>query len=423
MSKLRLAFLVFLVASGTAGLAAEPLVKSGERIVFFGDSITWLGGYTIPITSYLTLRYPELQVEFLRNAGLPGNTANDALKRLDRDVLDQKPTLVTVSFGINDCRAAPRDPQTVPEFLRATAQIVARLKDAGVRVVLLSPGCVDPAGTGNKTWYKTPEDCQAANTTLAQMTDELQHLAATQGVLFCDVYHPMLEAQQRLKAEQPGFTMIPDGLHPDDFGCCVMAAAILQTLGLERPAAALTIDAALGKTIADHCRVDALAIATNLVTFSRTDDSLPITTLNYPGYVRAMTTLATFPRYAAWNRYQFRITGLAPGKWQLAVSGAGNVASYTAEEWAAGVDLVSLVSPWVILAQQVNGFEGKLQQRRLALRERNRDLPNWVPPALLPEAETLCRNVEADINREAAHRLEVMNPPPTRQWTLRWVSK
>ncbi|RKY23182.1 MAG: hypothetical protein DRP79_09625, partial [Planctomycetota bacterium] len=36
------------------------------------------------------------------NAGVGGNTTDDALKRIDADVLDHNPDYVTIMFGVND---------------------------------------------------------------------------------------------------------------------------------------------------------------------------------------------------------------------------------------------------------------------------------------------------------------------------------
>lgn len=423
MRRVSLKILALLMAgsifASSGNAASEILVKPGERLIFFGDSITWMGLYTIPLTSYLTLRYPELPFDSLLNAGVPGNTANDGLKRLQSDVLDQKPTLVTVSFGINDCRFAPRGTNTCPVFFAAMNEIVTKLKAAGVRVLVLSPGCVDPDGTGNKLWYKTPEDCQAANATLERMTEGLKNLAASNDVLFCDLFHPMLAVQTQLKADQPGFTMIADGLHPDDFGACIMAATILKSLGVDRPASSAAIDIARGTTVTDHCRIAALQVSSNLVSFSRTDELLPIAVVNLRNQKSAMTALARFPEWKNWNSYGLCVRGLAAGKWHVSASGTEDVGVFSAEELAAGVDLAPHNGPWLFFAEQVNKFEISLLGRRRVVAERGRDFVNWVPGSLMPDAVALRTKIEATFDLEARHRGDVMQAVPAWQWKLK----
>ncbi|MFO0007714.1 MAG: SGNH/GDSL hydrolase family protein, partial [bacterium] len=44
------------------------------------------------------------------NAGISGNTVADGLARLQRDVLDHQPQIVTISFGLNDLARSGEGP-------------------------------------------------------------------------------------------------------------------------------------------------------------------------------------------------------------------------------------------------------------------------------------------------------------------------
>src|SRR5688572_30095214 len=80
---------------------AAPRLKAGDRIVTLGDSITQAGGYQALIQKVLTRFYPDLRIEIV-NAGIGGHKAPDMTARLQKDVIDKKPTIVTVSCGVND---------------------------------------------------------------------------------------------------------------------------------------------------------------------------------------------------------------------------------------------------------------------------------------------------------------------------------
>src|SRR5205807_8596694 len=86
-------------------LAADPpaefFFKPGDRIVFLGDSITEQYQYSTDIELYLTTRFPEWNLTFI-NAGISGDTANGGANRFKSHVLDEKPTAVTINFGMND---------------------------------------------------------------------------------------------------------------------------------------------------------------------------------------------------------------------------------------------------------------------------------------------------------------------------------
>src|SRR5947209_7125023 len=93
---------LFVVAAPLA--AAEPtgfFFKDGDRIVFLGDSITEQYQYSTDIELYLTTRFPKWKQTFI-NAGISGDTATGGANRFQQHVLGEKPTAVTINFGMND---------------------------------------------------------------------------------------------------------------------------------------------------------------------------------------------------------------------------------------------------------------------------------------------------------------------------------
>ncbi len=73
-----------------------------KKIILFGDSIT--AGYKNgEITGALTERIQQELPEFnVINAGIPGETTIEGLKRMERHVIAHRPTYVTIFFGAND---------------------------------------------------------------------------------------------------------------------------------------------------------------------------------------------------------------------------------------------------------------------------------------------------------------------------------
>ena len=73
---------------------------AGGMLVALGDSITY--GQGIPVEdNFVSLLSRRLGMPIV-NAGVPGDTTEDVLARLDRDVLDRKATAVIVFLGGND---------------------------------------------------------------------------------------------------------------------------------------------------------------------------------------------------------------------------------------------------------------------------------------------------------------------------------
>jgi lysophospholipase L1-like esterase len=118
----------FLVIACTP--AVPNLDSTGSKIVCFGDSLTaGVGrGEGISYPEHLARR---LGTEVV-NAGVPGETASQALRRIDR-VLADDPWLVVVELGGNDIlRRVPLE--TTESALDA---IVERLLEAGVVPLLV----------------------------------------------------------------------------------------------------------------------------------------------------------------------------------------------------------------------------------------------------------------------------------------------
>jgi len=99
----------FILASAAVfARAADPTpiqLAKGDKIVFFGDSITAGGGgpdgYLTVIKKVLDEKHKDLGIEII-NAGISGHKVPNLQHRLGRDVLSRKPNIVVIYIGIND---------------------------------------------------------------------------------------------------------------------------------------------------------------------------------------------------------------------------------------------------------------------------------------------------------------------------------
>ena len=103
----------------------------GSNIICFGNSLT-SGAGASPGNDYPSILAKHIEFPVI-NAGEAGNTTEDALKRIDQDVLNQDPRLVIVEFGGNDfLRGIPKE-----KTLKNLDTIVKRIQEAGATVVLI----------------------------------------------------------------------------------------------------------------------------------------------------------------------------------------------------------------------------------------------------------------------------------------------
>ena len=72
-------------ALGAAASASAAMFKDGDRVVFFGDSITAGGSYHRFLSDYYLTRCPDADIRFF-NAGVGGDNSFGALRRFTDDV-------------------------------------------------------------------------------------------------------------------------------------------------------------------------------------------------------------------------------------------------------------------------------------------------------------------------------------------------
>ena len=134
------------VVSLLLGSAADlnPLAPSsvtspathGTPIICFGDSLTQGVGAS-PGHDYPSLLSKALGTEVV-NAGQDGDETEDALRRLETDVLAKNPGLVVVELGANDFL----DGRSLKQAFANLEEIVRRVESRGATVVLVgvAPG-------------------------------------------------------------------------------------------------------------------------------------------------------------------------------------------------------------------------------------------------------------------------------------------
>ena len=229
-----------LKAAETPGL----YLKEGDRLAICGDSITEQKMYSRLIETYLTACVPQLKVT-CRQFGWSGEKADGFAGRMKNDVLRFMPTIATTCYGMNDHRYVPYTDEIGAGYVRNQQETVRQFKEAGVRVVLGSPGTIGKMPSWVKTATGTKEDL---NLSLLRLRNHDVEIAAKEGVRFADVYWPMLTggftAQQKYGADY--MMSGKDGVHPGWAGQTVMAYAFLKALGLDGEIGKISWDAAAG---------------------------------------------------------------------------------------------------------------------------------------------------------------------------------
>jgi len=211
---------------------ASLALKSGERFLFMGDSITdcgrredprgWGNGYAAILPGLVYAEDAELDIEYL-NRGINGNTTVELEKRWDEDCLSLNPDWLSVLIGINDCHRYLFDDrqETGPEpYAQRLESLLQRATDAtGCSLILLEPFYwMVPPGTDERqrrVWALLPEYIAAVHRLAEQFQARLVRL------------HEI--GQQVLQGHSPE-VLSPEPVHPNITGHGLIASALLEAL-------------------------------------------------------------------------------------------------------------------------------------------------------------------------------------------------
>src|SRR2546429_6518699 len=140
-----LRFFGLLLLAATAWGQTDFHLKDGDRVVFYGDSITDQRLYTTFTESYVLTRFPRLIVSFVHSGWggdrVTGGGGGPIEVRLERDVIAYKPTVLTIMLGMNDGSYRAFNPDIFQRYSSGFESIVHSVKQAlpDIRITAIQP--------------------------------------------------------------------------------------------------------------------------------------------------------------------------------------------------------------------------------------------------------------------------------------------
>ncbi|MBI1373426.1 MAG: redoxin domain-containing protein [Phycisphaera sp.] len=203
----------------------QPL-KKGDRVAFFGDSITQAGagkgGYIRLFEAAVKEAHPDLGVEVIP-AGISGHKVPDLQKRVDRDVISKKPTIVFIYIGINDVWHWNRNAGTKKEDYEAGLNdLIKRITDAGARVILCTPSVIGEKTDGSNKFDSMLEEYSDISRKVAKETD-------TQMLDLREAFKAYLKEHNTENKERGVLTR--DSVHLNETGNRFVADQMLAAVG------------------------------------------------------------------------------------------------------------------------------------------------------------------------------------------------
>jgi len=210
-------------------------IKSGESILFIGDSITDCGrrtterplgnGYVKLFADLLTIREPGRDITII-NKGISGDVVTGLRDRWNDDVLRNKPDWISIKTGINDLlRTLQQVPDGVPpELYRETyEEILSGTKSTlpKCRLILIDPFYLSnetsPNSFRSKVLKLLPEYLKIVN----ELSEKYQAWHVKTHEIF----------QRQLRLHQPD-TFCLEPVHPNLTGHLLIAESLYDVLSL-----------------------------------------------------------------------------------------------------------------------------------------------------------------------------------------------
>ncbi|PCJ57468.1 MAG: hypothetical protein COA79_15670 [Planctomycetota bacterium] len=196
------------------------------NIVMLGDSTTLSSRspagskLTDCVQKYFNIAFKKSVKGFVLNSGKGGDTVKRALSRLEKDVFDKKPTVITISFGLNDTGKPPE------EFLKSLEELIVVIKKKSkAKILLITSSPFDNKRHVWKSKFKEGLD-EYMNKNICQ---HMRNLAKKYHLPICDLHNIFLK-EFKLNKKLISKVIRSDGVHLTEAGNDLAAKQIVRSL-------------------------------------------------------------------------------------------------------------------------------------------------------------------------------------------------
>lgn len=184
----------------TAAVNTALEIKAQKNIVFLGDSITALEDWN-----------SLFGVTYVTNAGIPGNTTDDVLSRLNSAV-KSKPQKLFLMIGVNDLLRGKDVSYIMTNYVRILSEIRLQSPDTIVYIQSVLPVDNSVSRIGNIEGQK-----------IIELNKQLKFLAEENKAFFVDLYPAFCGSDNKLYRKYS-----KDGVHLSSVGYAVWKNLITQ---------------------------------------------------------------------------------------------------------------------------------------------------------------------------------------------------
>jgi lysophospholipase L1-like esterase len=342
-------------------------LKAGDRVCFYGDSITEQRLYTLYVEAFVRTRYPGLDISFsCRGWGGDaswGGGGGLPEERVRRDVAPLKPTVVTVLLGMNDGGYSPFDDKVMAAFHEWYGKLLTeldRLKPQP-RFTLIRTSPWDDVAHDFPAYSAPPavwHPWHGYNEVLQRYGSVPKSYAASRKATFVDFNEPLLNALRKAKQLDPtkAREIIPDAIHPGPAGHLLMAGELLKVWRVDPLVSDLEMEVKAGSPNilkSDKVKVSALSGSGDGISWNSLESSLPFCVEPEDEHIKLALASSHFSEDL--NRQVVRLIGLPNENYVLTIDGK-RIGTFSSRDLAEGINLALFDTPMREQALKVLSF-------------------------------------------------------------------
>lgn len=340
MRKNFLLFPAVLLSTVLTCFSQQRIFNNGDRVCYIGSSIA-MNGQCFHFTNlFYSTRYPDLDVRFL-NKGISGEWTDNILKRIDSDVLADKPTWCVLMIEENDLNPSlylkekqtepnikERQEKQVQHWMSNADLIVAKLLAKGVKVILQTPTVYDQ---NLKT--DTPNG-YGVNDNLKRCAEHLKELSKKYSLPLVDCWTALNNVNKEIQKRDATKTIIGyDRVHVGSQGHFVMSTEFLRMQRVTGKVSDVFINTKRYKVKASQdCTIDGLTSNRVAVSFTVKAQALPFPT---PAEINPDLFYNFTDKM---NADMLKIKGLKEGKYSLSIDGIA-ITDFSNKDLRKGINL------------------------------------------------------------------------------------
>lgn len=420
MGKFTSLILGVLVAAQCAWAADDTFkLKNGDKVVFYGDSITDQRQYSVIVETYVATRYPHLEVAFT-NSGWGGDSVGGGGggpidTRLQRDVFAYRPSLVTIMLGMNDggykAETEANDEKYFSGYKHIVESIHTNLPQA--RILAIEPSPYDDVT--RPPAFPVAADLQY-NQVMRSFGKWIASNASQLGVDVVDLNSGLVKTLTQAQELDPANAkqIVADHIHPGFGGHLILAEGLLKAWGARPVVSAVALNVSNGAVKVESTQFAAVSkiAAGPAISWTELDDSLPLPFKQWVemwgGGATVDLAIRSSDITAALNRQLLKVKGLQGGSYSLKIDGE-SVGAFNNDQLAAGINLALLKTPATEQAMKVYHLANSREEIHFD-RWRNIDVP--LADYALSEAGPASDAIDHLDNAVARKMREIAQPVP-----------